>query len=491
MIDKGKMVQTTTLDNYKVAFITLGCAKNEVDSDKMRARILAAGFDVIDDESNADAIIINTCSFITEATEEAINVIFNTSALENVEQGSSKIIVTGCMPSRYGEELNKQMPEVSAFLGCGDEEKIVDVIAQALDIEALVAEALQEKSSGGTLEAPHLMRSTKESWAYVKIADGCDRKCTFCTIPTIKGRYQSVHPEKIFAEVNELVSIGVKEIVLIAQDTGIWGRDLASPVILSHKAKDLFLEHSDGYNLATLLNELACKFPKTWFRVMYLQPQGITDKLLEVMANHDNICNYLDIPLQHASARIIKEMNRKGGGAEYLAMIKRIRAALPDAALRTSVIAGFPGESRSEAKELEDFIEQAAFDYVGVFIYSQEDNTVAGQRSDQVPMRTRKARAQRLRDLADRIGFEKAASQVDTVQDTLIVAIDEDQYLEDDNSNAEAQILPLLGRTKRQAPDVDGMIHLDSGSIGDIVSVRMVEAYCYDLDGEVVKQLGD
>jgi ribosomal protein S12 methylthiotransferase len=206
---------------------------------------------------------------------------------------------------------------------------------------------------------------------------------------------------------------------------------------------------------------------------MYLQPSGITSELLAVMARHANICDYLDIPLQHANARVLRDMNRSGSGEEYLALLARIRAALPDVTLRTTVIAGFPGETRAEARELERFIERAAFDYVGVFPYSREEGTVAGARTDQVPPRTRRARAQRLRDLADAIGFAKVAARIGDTEEVLVTDYDEDvDYL-------------LLGRTRRQAPEVDGMVHLDKGSIGELVSATMVESYCYELDGRV------
>jgi ribosomal protein S12 methylthiotransferase len=477
------MTQTTLLGKSKIAFITLGCAKNEVDSDKMRARVLAAGFEVIDDPELASAVIINTCSFITEATQEAIGVILEACALSNVERGEAQIIVTGCMPSRYGSELGKELPEVAAFVSCEDEHNIVEILLEAVGAEPSPYERGDHlRSSASTAVPTRFTRTCSAPWAYVKIADGCDRNCSFCTIPLIKGHYRSVPAEEILAEVSELVQGGVREIILIAQDTGIWGRDLRRADFAAHGNTAI-------NNLATLLDALAARHGETWFRVMYLQPQGITDELLSVMAKHANICNYLDIPLQHAASRILKEMNRKGSGPEYLELLKRIRTALPSVALRTSVIAGFPGETKAEAKELERFIEQANFDYVGVFVYSQEDGTAAGQRSDQVPMRTRKARAQRLRDLADNIGFERAAAHVDTVQEVLVVEFDEDGAEADSEGDGVSECSGaqgLLGRTKGQAPEVDGMVHLKVGSVGDLVSVRIVEAYCYDLDGEVV-----
>jgi ribosomal protein S12 methylthiotransferase len=415
----------------------------------MRARVLAAGYREIDEAAGADVVVVNTCSFITEATEEAISTILEVLALPRLVDRTARLVVTGCMPSRYGDELTDELPEVAAFVSCADEERIVEILDDLFG---------RDPEGGTALATPAklLTRTVSAPWAYVKIADGCDRFCSFCTIPRIRGRYRSVPADEIIAEVAELVAGGVREIVLIAQDTGLWGEEGAS----------------SPTDLAALLDLLALRFPLTWLRVMYLQPQGITDELLFVMARHDNICSYLDIPLQHASARVLREMNREGSGAEYLALLKRIRSALPDVTLRTTVIAGFPGETRAEACELERFIEEAAFDYVGVFPYSQEDGTRAGRRTDQVSPRTRRARAQRLRDLADTIGFSRVAARVGEVEEVLVVAYDEDE--------GEG----LLGRTKRQAPEVDGMVHLDRGSIGEVISATMVEAYCYDQNGK-------
>ena len=433
----------------------------------MQARVLAAGFELVDEVEQSDAVVINTCSFITEATEEAIGTILEVAGLAHFAGGAGRVIVAGCMPSRYGEELATELSEVAAFVPCAKEDGIVEVLRQVLGLGQGDQSEQGEQSWGFEPQSGHpaFLRTTTEAWAYVKIADGCDRFCSYCTIPLIKGRYTSVLAQDIIFEVAGLVEGGVREIVLIAQDTGIWGQDLAvggSPPIA---------------NLADLLEFLAGRFADTWFRVMYLQPQGITDRLLDVMAAHDNICKYLDIPLQHASTRVLREMNRSGSGEEYLGLLARIREKLPDVALRTTVIAGFPGETKADAAELERFIKEAEFDYVGVFAYSQEDGTAAGERDDQVPLRTRRARAQRLRDLADAIGFGKVARRVGLVEEVLVLGYDED---------ATEDLYPLLGRTKRQAPEVDGMIHLDRGGAKEVLSARMVEAYCYELDGKVL-----
>jgi len=458
-----------------VAVITLGCAKNEVDSDKMRARLLAAGHTLVDDAASAEVIILNTCAFITEATEEAIANILELASLGNVASGQARLLVAGCLPSRYGSQLNSELPEVSAFISVEEEERIAEIVGQCASAAAgepsvIVSAVPAPASASVPAPAPAIpavaaaprQRSGQSPWAYLKIADGCSRHCAFCTIPAIRGPYRSVPASGILAEASELVANGARELVLIAQDTGLW--------------KGAHNEPDGPRNLAQLLKLLAQRFDQTWLRVMYLQPQGINDELLTVMAEHDNICNYLDIPLQHANAEVLREMNRQGSGSGYLRLIEHIRRMLPDVALRSTVIAGFPGETRAQARELERFIEQAEFDYLGVFPYSPEDGTPAGQRHDQVPRRTRLARAQRLRDLADAIGFTRTAERLGCVEQVLVLEPDDDDL---------GSPYPLLGRTQRQAPEVDGMVHLDCGQPGQVVSARIVETCCYDLDGRV------
>jgi tRNA A37 methylthiotransferase MiaB len=378
------------------------------------------------------------------------------------------------------------------------------------------------------------MATNNQPFAYLKISDGCSCKCSYCTIPAIRGPYHSYSFEQINAQVANLVKQNIKEVILIAQDTGIWASDLPPNNNLSspRRREAAGEERSDERNnplssprlgeaegersernnplssprlgeaegersernagdphtnpksptapqsLAQLLDTLARSYPQTWFRVMYLQPRGVTDELLRVMAAHSNICNYLDIPLQHASPKIIKQMHRSGSGTKYLELLAKIRRELPAVTLRTTLIAGFPGETRSDARQLEQFLQAAQFDYAGVFCYSQEDGTVAGARSDQVPMRTRKARAQRLRDIADTAGFERAEALCGSLQQVLICGEDEDG---------------IYGRTQGQAPDVDGVVYLSGRgskklSIGSIVSARITESICYDLYAELVKK---
>ncbi|MDR1422239.1 MAG: 30S ribosomal protein S12 methylthiotransferase RimO [Coriobacteriales bacterium] len=444
-----------------VAFITLGCAKNEVDTDVMRAQILAAGHALVEDPAEADVVVVNTCAFIVEATEEAIATILEATTLPRVAAGEARLIVAGCLPSRYERsKLASELPEVTAFLSVENESDLLKLIDGAASVSDTTG---------------HL-RTVRAPWAYLKIAEGCDRFCSFCTIPSIRGRYTSRPAADIIAEAEALVAGGVRELVLIAQDTGRWSGDV---------------DAGPAHTLPQLLDLLATHLPTTWLRVMYLQPSGITDELLTVMAAHTNICDYLDIPLQHASARVLRAMNRKGSGEEYLALLERIRVALPAVTLRTTVIAGFPGETRAEARELERFIAEADFDYVGVFPYSPEEGTVAGARRDQVPRRTRLARAQRLRDIADTVGFARWAMRIGSRLEVLVTEYDdEDPDIPDDgkgkNSAARVGVSPprMLGRTKGQAPEVDGMVHLAVGSVGELVSVRISESCCYDLFAE-------
>lgn len=461
-----------------VAFVTLGCAKNEVDTDRMRALVHASAFEVLADEPNgveverADIVVVNTCSFLTAATEEAIEVIFEVLGQDTFVDGDAQLVVTGCMPSRYGDELEGALSEVSAFLPTTEEDSIVEVLERITGFSAT-------SSCAKTAERSSYLRTVTQPSAYVKIADGCDRFCSFCTIPFIRGRYRSNSAATIVAEVAGLVDAGVREIVLIGQDTGIWGSDLSpaghgDPASRSsHVVEDLDFPH----NLPGLLDVLARRFPTTWFRIMYLQPEGVSDALLDTMRTHGNICDYLDIPLQHASKRVLEQMNREGSAEEYLALLRHIRSVLPLVTLRTTLIAGFPGETREDAKLLEDFLFEASFDYVGVFVYSREEGTKAAERSDQVPMRTRKARAQRLRDCADRSGFARNTEKVGDVLDVLVCGHEYDE------ESGEGK---LVGRTQGQAPEVDGVVHLDTGTIGEIIPVRIVDAYCYELEGEPV-----
>lgn len=426
-----------------VYFLTLGCAKNEVDTAHMQARTEAAGFITVTDPKVADAIIVNTCSFIQDATEESLDAIFEMCDLGMDAEKKPKVIVSGCMPSRYGEDLQKELTEVDDFVPCGKEDDIVGIIRDVLGIpESDVDNNFLEMAipSGGT------------HFSYVKISDGCDRFCTYCTIPFIRGRYHSFSSESIFAEVDALVSQGVKEIILIAQDTGRWGQDFEEPS-----------------SLADLLHDLALRFPNTWFRVMYIQPEGVSDALIEAVGAHENICSYFDIPLQHVNADILKAMNRSGDKETFFELFRKIRSRIPGVMIRTTLIAGFPGETDDQFMELCNFVEEADFDYVGVFPYSQEEGTKAAEMINQRTEEEKLERAQTLRDIADSLSVARVSERIGKSYDVLVLGEEEDGQ--------------LYGRAKCQAPEVDGVVYLESGKAGDIVRVTIEDTLLYEMEG--------
>ncbi len=456
-----------------IGFITLGCAKNEADTDHMSALLANAGFslaqaqlinsldeqrydEVADIVRSSDVIAINTCSFLTSASEEAIATIFDVLAQHDFVPGHTRLVVTGCLPARYGAELTGELPEVDAFIPVDREDDVVTIMQQVCALSDAQMSELAQQTSVTRL------RMTEEAWAYVKISDGCDRFCSFCAIPFIRGRYHSNTFAEIDREVDELVSRGVSEIVLIGQDTGIWGRDLC--------ATDTTPMVTD---LAGMLDALARRYPDTWFRVMYLQPEGITDALLDTLARHETICSYLDIPLQHASARVIGEMNRMGEGSSYLELLNRIRERVPGIVLRSTFIAGFPGETEDDFDELLEFVEEASFDYAGVFAYSPEEGTVAGERIDQMNEDMRTSRARVLGDLAERIGHARAQAQRGTTVEVLICGYDDERAC-------------WYGRSQAQAPDVDGVIYVRDAHASQRtrrVMVTIDEVYGFEMEG--------
>ena len=430
-----------------VSFITMGCAKNEVDSAHMAQKLVNSGYIVVDDPECADAVIVNTCSFIQAATEESIDAILEAAGYENISAGNSHLVVAGCMPSRYGDDLAHELPEVASFVPCSREDDIVSVLDGLFDIERI--------GYTGTAIGKAWYGDTPVS-AYVKLSDGCDRFCTYCAIPYIRGRYHSYSFDTIFDEVKLLVTSGTREIVLIAQDTGRWGTDLQPSSTLSQ-----------------LLESLAKSFPNTWFRVMYIQPEGVTDDLIETIATHENICNYFDIPLQHVDAELLKRMNRTGNRLDFEKLASRIRNRIPDATLRTTLIAGFPGESDEQFDELCDFVETGLFDYVGVFAYSREEGTRAYDLDGQIDEDEKAYRAQVLRDLADSVCVPKVSERIGKSFNVLVCGYEEDGQ--------------LFGRAACQAPDVDGVTYLDSGDIGCFVTATIEETLLYEMEGTVCK----
>ena len=431
--------------NRSIAFVTMGCAKNEVDSEHMANRLRDAGYAVSDDPESADVVVVNTCSFIQAATEESIEAILEVAGYESVASGASHLVVAGCMPARYGDELAAELPEASGFVPCADEDAIVSVVDGLLGMDEA------QGASKGDLAVPSGARVS----AYVKISDGCDRFCSYCTIPFIRGRYHSFTQDEIDREIDRVVAEGVREVVLIAQDTGRWGDDFEQPS-----------------SLACLVSHVAEAWPDTWFRVMYIQPEGITDEFIEAVAAHDNVCNYFDIPLQHSNGRILKAMNRTGDAEAHLSLLSRIRDRIPDATLRTTLIAGYPGETDDDFAELCSFVEEADLDYVGVFAYSREEGTRADKQEGHLDEDEKLARTQQLRDLADTVCAPKISARIGCVMDVLVCGCEEDGQ--------------LFGRARCQAPDVDGVTYLDKGQPGEVVSVRIDDTLLYEMEGTVL-----
>lgn len=437
-------------------YITLGCAKNEVDTDRMRALLDAADYQEVDSAQDADAVVINTCSFLASATSESIE---TTLALaEEVKEGvrAARIIMCGCVPSRYGDQLPQELPEVSAFVRADEEDGIVAVVDEVLGVERDMPSFI-----------PNIKRTVEGPVAYVKISDGCDRFCSFCAIPYIRGRYHSRPADRIIAEARELVAGGVKEIVLIGQDTGIWGKD--------------FKDQVDGpANLAQLLVALAEELrpQHVWIRVLYLQPEGMTGELIAAIRDTPEVLPYIDIPVQHCNERVLKSMHRSGTEQQLDELFARLRSEIPGMVVRTTSLVGFPGETDEEAEQMLAFMDRNSFDYTSVFAYSREEGTRAAEMDDQVDEDVKLERAQKALDLAEALGFAATASHVGETAEVIIDGIEENDGFSE-----------FIGHAWFQAPDSDGAVHLDieEACIGDIVTVEFTDSFCYELVGHVIE----
>lgn len=445
------------MPHASILYVTLGCAKNEVDTDRMRSLLNGAGYNEVFEADQADAVIINTCSFLASATSESIE---TTLALaEEVAEGvrDTRIVMCGCVPSRYGADLPEELPEVAAFVRADEEDGIVSVMDGVLGVERDVLP-----------HVPRIKRTVESAVAYVKISDGCDRFCSFCAIPYIRGRYHSRSAEDIIAEVRELVAGGVREIVLIGQDTGIWGTD--------------FTEGVEGpANLAQLMvavSEAVCP-ANVWIRVLYLQPEGMTDELIAVIRDTPEVLPYIDIPVQHCNARILKAMHRSGSEEELTRLFAKLRAEIPGMVIRTTSLVGFPSETDEEAEQMLAFMDREGFDYTSVFPYSPEEGTRAAAMDGQVDEDVKLERTQAAMDLAESLGFAATAAHVGEVAEVIVDGVEEtDEGLE------------LIGHAWFQAPDSDGAVHLDAtdAAVGDILQVRFTDSFCYELIGEVVEE---
>lgn len=420
-----------------ICFETLGCAKNEVDTRDMTERLRDAGARITAAIDRCDVASINTCSFIQSATEESIEAVLD--ALEGRE-GGRRVIVCGCMPARYGDDLAGSLPEADGFVPCSREDDIVQVVSSVT--------GWMPHPDGTHVEVPGA------SFAYLKISDGCDRWCSFCTIPQIRGRYHSFASADILAEARRLAESGTREIVLIGQDTGIWGTDI-----------------DEGHDLAWLVRHLTEELPSVRFRIMYTEPEGVTDGLLDAIADAPNACAYLDIPLQHVSPHILKAMRRTGSADRFRSLVEHVRKRIPDITLRTTLMCGFPGETEEDFEELVAFVQEGLFQYVGVFAYSPEEGTRAASLPDQVPEDVREARARELRDEADSVSAALISARVGQSACVVVDGVEEDGQ--------------AYGRAECQAPEVDGVTYVDAGSPGDVLSVKIEDTLLYDMEGTV------
>ena len=437
-----------------ILFISLGCDKNLVDSEEMLGLLTRNGHEIVDDETMADAIIVNTCCFIGDAKEESVNTILEMA--EYKKAGSCKVlIVTGCMAQRYKEEIIQEIPEVDAVLGTTSYEEIQKAMEAAK-----AGKHFQEFKDIDYLpeDLGRRVLTTGGHYGYLKIAEGCDKHCTYCIIPKLRGRYRSVPMERLLKQAMDMAEQGVKELILVAQETTVYGKDLYGKK-----------------SLHVLLKEL-CKIQGIrWIRILYCYPEEIYDELIQVMKEEEKICNYLDLPIQHASDPVLKRMGRRTTKAELVEIIEKLRSEIPDIILRTTLITGFPGETEEDHQELMDFVDQMEFDRLGVFTYSQEEDTPAASMEGQIPEELKEERKDQLMELQQEISLEKGQQRVGQVVSVMI---------EGQISGESAYI----GRTYGDAPKVDGYIFVQTGELlvtGDFVNVRITGALEYDLIGEL------
>ena len=440
----------------KVSLVSLGCPKNLVDAEVMLGYLAREGYEVTTDEREAEIIIVNTCSFIKEAKQESIDTILDLA--DRKHDGHCRLlIVTGCLPQRYQEELTKELPEVDIFVGTGDYPRIAEIIAE----QRGVGGQIRYTGNPNFLyddDFPRLKSSPYYS-AYLKIAEGCSNCCSYCVIPTLRGSFRSRPFDKLLREAGELAANGVIELNLIAQDITAYGRDLAN-----------------GESLEALIEELAKLSGVRWIRLLYAYPDGIRDSLVRLIRDEDKVCKYLDIPLQHISDSILKQMNRRSSEAEIRHLIEKLRAEIPGISLRTSLIVGFPGETDEDFRKLLHFVEDTQFDHLGVFCYSREEGTTAAEMPEQVSERIKRERYKKLMRAQTRVSFKRNRRLVNTMEQVIIEGYSE-----------ETELL-LKGRSSLQAPDIDGQVYITAGTanVGDIVTLRITDSSDYDLIGEIV-----
>lgn len=438
----------------KVLCVSLGCDKNLVDSEMMLGLLNREGYTFTDDEMEADIVVVNTCCFIGDAKEESVNTILEMAELKKTARCRA-LIVAGCLAQRYKEEILDEIPEVDGILGTSTYDEISNVLKQILDGQQV--SAFHDLNQSPEVEAERVV-TTGGYYAFLKIAEGCDKHCTYCIIPSLRGHYRSVPMERLEAEARSLAAKGVKELILVAQETTLYGMDI-------YGRKEL----------PALLRRLAAIPGIEWLRIQYCYPEEITDELIETIRTEDKVCNYLDIPIQHASDDILRRMGRKTNQAQLRGMVEKLRSQIPDIALRTTLIAGFPGETEADHEEVMAFVDEMEFERLGVFAYSAEEDTPAADFPDQIAREQKELWRDEIMELQQEIAFEKSESMVGRILEVMIEGkvADEPAY---------------VGRTYMDAPNVDGYIFVNTGEnlmSGDFAKVRVTGAAEYDLIGEL------
>ena len=447
----------------KILFVSLGCDKNLVDSEKMLGILSKHGYEFTDDEAEAEVIVVNTCCFIGDAKEESIGELIRLGRLK--ENGKLKVLIAaGCLAQRYSSEIFDDLPEVDAVIGTMSIESVADIVEEALRKRENSEE--EKLSRVDPLDAkpysdPHRSLTTGGHYAYLKIAEGCNKRCTYCIIPYVRGSYRSIPMEDIIKEAEELSAAGVRELILVAQETTLYGTDLYGKK-----------------SLPELLKKLCAIDGIRWIRLLYAYPEEITDEMIDVIASEDKICKYLDLPIQHSENGILRRMGRKTSKESIEALIEKLRQRIPGMCLRTTLISGFPGETEDEFRELYRFVNETEFDRLGVFTYSAEEGTPAAEMPDQIPSETAERRRDEIMELQQAVSFDLNESHVGEVLEVLV-----EGYLPED--------MIYVGRTYRDAPGVDGLFFLEADKelmTGDIVKAKVTQALGYDLSGVMINE---
>ena len=422
----------------KISLVSLGCPKNLVDSENLLKKLSARGLTYTEDSERADLLLVNTCGFIDAAKKESIEEILRLAA--NKEAGNKKLVVFGCLAKRFGDELKEEIPEIDVLYGVGDDDKIVEYCSSVLSVSA---------------SAETDIRLADTPYAYLKIAEGCDRGCSYCVIPDIRGSFRSRRSEEILQEAESLIRAGRRELIIVAQDITSYGKDLAL------------------YDLSRLVRDLASISGDFWIRLLYLYPTAITDELLETIRTEEKVCNYLDIPLQHSEEKILRLMKRGGSSEYYEKLIRKIREMIPDVALRSTLITGFPQETEKDFDAMLNFVRRMELDRLGVFTYSREAGSAAYVLKGQVPKHLRMQRRDRIMEVQSAISLEKNKRLVNKVFRALVDEIDNDV---------------ATARIYSQAPEIDGVVFVKGSGFRrhEFVNVRIDQAFDYDLQGTVV-----